>query len=117
MCSSLSVACGFVFGDPYSPLQFAVKNLQQKRLELEHLDPRSLQPFYQTYLTLEQAPKIGHPLPAAPQLLEFPLQWDIFFMLLHLTVVFVPVLQVMKQNCGFPVQLQFSSGRVHSSLS
>lgn len=78
MCSELSVACGFVFGDPYSPLQFAVKNLQQKRLELEHFDPRSLQTFHQTHLTLEQAPKIEHPIPAAPQLLEFPLQWDVF---------------------------------------
>lgn len=78
MCSSLSVACGFVFGDPYSPLQFAVKNLQQERLELEVFDRHSLQPFYQTYIRLEQAPKIGHPLPAAPQLVEFPLQWDIF---------------------------------------
>lgn len=33
------------------------------------------------------------------------------------STVFVLVLQVMKQNRGFPVQLQFSSGRVHRSLS
>lgn len=55
--------------------------------------------------------------------LQLPSFWSSLYSEMYFYVTpshsagFVPVLQVMKQNCGFPVQLQFSSGRVHRSLS